>query len=188
MNAIHDRIVSYLQTRLGLELDEIQTLRNYSLPKYGTTLLGIKERFEIDENDYLDYVHDINLSNYIPQDLQIKNLLEAYPQRKIILTNADKNHAKHVLEYLGIFHLFEIIVDYHVLTPLLKPHKEAFKKTMEIANLSSWAGCAFFDDRLENIEKARELGIQSILVDEASTFDDDLKIATMMDLPKIIPL
>ena len=188
MAAIRDRIVSYMQSRLGLEMEEIQAIRNYSLPKYGTTLLGLKERFDIDECEYLDYVHDINLTAYIQKDIRLFKMLEAYPQRKIILTNANTKHAKHVLGHLGILHFFEIIVDYHTLTPLLKPHRKAFETAMEIADLPSWTGCAFIDDRLENVEKARELGIYSILIDESDKFEDTLKITSIMELPKLIPL
>ena len=53
MDAIRDRIITYMQTRLGLEMPEILALRQYSLQKYGTTVIGLKERFNIDEFEFL---------------------------------------------------------------------------------------------------------------------------------------
>ena len=42
MDAIRDRIITYMQVRLGLEMPEILALRQYSLQKYGTTVIGLK--------------------------------------------------------------------------------------------------------------------------------------------------
>ena len=60
MDAISDRIITYMQVRLGLEMPEILALRQYSLKKYGTTVIGLKERFNIDEIEFMDS----RVSNY----------------------------------------------------------------------------------------------------------------------------
>jgi putative hydrolase of the HAD superfamily len=187
MDAIRDRIISYMHERLGLEDPEILAIRKYSLQKYGTTLLGLKERFEIDEFEYLDYVHNINLADYLENDIHLKTLIESYPQRKIIFTNSDKNHVERILKFLNINDLIETVVDIHSLMPNLKPHKEAFIKALEIAGLSSWEGCAFIDDYPANIDQAREMGIYSILIDEDTQYQDYLKISSIYDLPSLIP-
>lgn len=187
MDAIRDRIISYMHERLGLEMDEILALRQYSLQKYGTTLLGLKERFEIDEFEFLDYVHNINLSDYLKKDMDLNYLIASYPQRKIIFTNADKNHVNRILKFLDLNHLFDTIIDIHTLMPHLKPHSESFDKALEIARLSSWDNCAFLDDHPANIEQARKMGIYSVLIDEKSRHQNDLKISSLFDLPKLIP-
>ena len=186
MDAIRDRIITYMRERLGLQEQEILALRQYSLQKYGTTLLGLKERFEIDEFEYLDYVHNINLTDHLKKDIRLKVLLKSYPQRKIIFTNADKNHVDRILKFLDISHLFDIVIDIHALMPHLKPHKEAFDKALEIAHLPSWDGCAFMDDHPANIEQARKMGIYSILIDERSQYQDGLKISSIFELPSLI--
>jgi pyrimidine 5'-nucleotidase len=188
MDAIRERIIAYMRERLGLEESEILTLRQYSLQKYGTTLLGLKERFEINEYEYLDYVHNINLSDHLKKNIRLKVLLESYPQKKIIFTNADRNHVDRVLKFLGISRLFENIIDIHTLMPFLKPHRKAFNKALEIAQLTSWEGCAFMDDHPANIGQARKLGIYSILIDERSHFMDNLKISSIYELPSLIPV
>src|SRR4030065_334939 len=100
MEAIRDRIVRYMHERLGLEEPEISALRQYSLQKYGTTLLGLKERFDIDEYEFLDFVHNIDMTRHLKKDASLKALLSRYTQRKIIFSNADRNHVDRILNYL----------------------------------------------------------------------------------------
>ncbi len=186
MDAIRDRIISYMQVRLGLNIPEILALRQYSLQKYGTTVIGLKERFDIDEFEYLDYVHNINIADHLTKNIDLRNLISTFPQRKIIFSNADKNHVDRILKYLDLQDLFESIIDIHTLMPHLKPHREAFNKALEIAHLTSWEGCAFVDDYPANIEQARNLGIYSILIDENSQYQDEIKVTSLFELPKLI--
>jgi putative hydrolase of the HAD superfamily len=186
MDVIRDRIITYMQVRLGLEMPEILALRQYSLQKYGTTVIGLKERFDIDEFDFLDYVHDIDLAAHLTKNVDLRDLIAALTQRKFIFTNADKNHVNRILKFLDLENLFEGIIDIHTLMPHLKPCQEAFDKALEIARLSSWEGCAFLDDYPANIEQARNLGIYSILVDERSQHQDELRISSLFELPKLI--
>ena len=186
MDAIGDRIITYMQDRLGLEMPEILALRKYSLQKYGTTVIGLKERFDIDEFEFMDYVHDIDLADHLTKNIDLRNLISAYPQRKFIFTNADMNHVNRILEFLDLKDLFTAVIDIHTMMPHLKPHREAFDKALEIARLTSWGGCAFLDDHPANIEQARNLGIYSILIDESSQHQDELKISSLFELPKLI--
>ena len=91
------------------------------------------------------------------------------------------------LKFLDLEDLFDAIIDIHTMMPHLKPHREAFDKALEIARLTSWDGCAFLDDYPANIEQARNLGIYSILIDERSQHQDELRISSLFELPKLIP-
>jgi putative hydrolase of the HAD superfamily len=188
MDAIGERIMIYMRTRLGLNEPESIALRDYSLQQYGSTVIGLKERFDIDEYEYMDFVHDIPLENHLMRDVRLKALLESYPQRKIIFTNADRKHVDRILKYLGVRSFFDQVIDIQTMMPHLKPNQEAFTKALEIAQLSSWVNCAFLDDHPSNIEQARKLGIYSILIDEKSKYQDDLKIKSIYELPSLIPL
>jgi len=188
MDAIRDRIITYMQDRLGLEMPEILALRKYSLEKYGTTVIGLKERFDIDEFEFLDYVHDIDLADHLTKNTDLRNLISTYPQRKLIFTNADTNHVNRILKFLDLNDLFDAVIDIHAMMPHLKPHRKAFDKALEIARLTSWEGCAFLDDHPANIEQARSLGIYSILIDEIFQHQDALRISSLLELPNLIPL
>jgi putative hydrolase of the HAD superfamily len=186
MDAIGDRIVVYMRTRLGLEDEEIIALRDYSLQKYGSTVIGLKERFDIDEYEYMDFVHDVPLENHLKRDARLNTLLQSYSQRKIIFTNADRKHVDRILNYLGIRDFFKEVIDIQMMMPHLKPHEKAFFKALEIAQLPNWENCVFIDDHPSNIGQARKLGIHSILIDEKSKYHDAEKIKSIYDLPSLI--
>ena len=152
----------------------------------GQQSLALKERFNIDEFEFMDYVHDIDLTDHLTKNIALRNLISAYPQRKFIFTNADTNHVNRILKFLDLEDLFVAIIDIHTMMPHLKPHRKAFDKALEIARLTSWDGCAYLDDHPANIAQARNLGIYSILIDESSQHQDELSITSLFELPKLI--
>jgi pyrimidine 5'-nucleotidase len=167
MDAIRDRIISYMGNVMNMTEEEIRMTREYSLKKYGTTLIGLMELYGIDKQHYLDYVHDLALEDFLTRDPELASILNALPQRKIIFSNADLGHVYRVLDYLQIREFFCHIIDVHMLMPNVKPQPEAFTKALAATELSSWEGCAFIDDYPANVLAAEKLGIFSILVDEA---------------------
>jgi pyrimidine 5'-nucleotidase len=182
MDAIRDRIFSYMGNIMGMTESQILKTREYSLKKYGTTLIGLMELYGIDKQHYLDYVHDLVLEDFLIRDSEIVSILNAFPQRKIIFSNADLGHVNRVLDYLQIREVFDHIVDVHVLMPNVKPQPEAFAKALTTAGLSTWEGCAFIDDYLPNILAAENLGIFSVLVDETGEQDNANRITSIRQL------
>lgn len=187
MSGIRDRIILYMKTRLGLDDDSVTTVRQYCLDKFGTTLQGLKHLYGIDGEEYLSFVHDINLPDFIKPDRLFRQFLDQYPQRKVIFSNADIHHINHVLDYLNIKDFFNGIIDVHTLDPFVKPQKESFEIAREFLQLTNWEGCVFIDDHIPNIQTATELGIFSILVDENRNHDYPFRISELYDLPTIIP-
>ena len=168
MDAIRNRIIDYMRDEMKLDNEEISSIREYSLKRYGTTLVGLIELYGIDQQYYLEYVHSINLQDYLKPDPETTKTLQALPQRKFIFSNADSNHIHRVLDYLGVRDFFEGIIDVHQLMPYVKPKPEAFERALVAAGMTSWDGCAFIDDYLPNILTAEKKGIYSILIDENS--------------------
>lgn len=186
MDAIRDRIISYMKKILNLDDKEIKSIREYSLKKYGTTLIGLMELYGIDKHHYLDYVHDLDLDIYLKPNPELLNILNLYPQKKVIFSNADQNHIRRVLEFLDLVIFFDVIIDVHMLMPSVKPQAAAFQKAKKAVGLKTWQGCAFIDDYYPNIQKAEELGIFSILIDEKDDVEYKQKIPSILDLPKVI--
>lgn len=182
MDAIRDRIISYMGKIMGMTDSQICETREYSLKKYGTTLIGLMELYRIDKQHYLDYVHGLVLEDFLIRDPEIVSILNAFPQRKIIFSNADLGHVNRVLDYLQIREVFDHIVDVHVLMPNVKPQPEAFTKALATAGLSTWEGCVFVDDYLPNVLAAENLGIFSVLVDETGEQDHANRITSIKQL------
>lgn len=179
MEAIRDRIISYMSNIMQMSDTQIAEVRAYSLKKYGTTLIGLMELYGIEKQHYLDYVHDLNLTKFLVKNDIVIETLKSLPQRKVIFSNADSGHIQRVLDFLEISQFFDCIIDVHVLMPNVKPQPEAFEKALKAAGMSSWNHCLFVDDDLSNVQAAEKLGIFSVLMDETGKQEYPRRISSI---------
>jgi pyrimidine 5'-nucleotidase len=138
----------YLIERMGFSPDEVDALRHEYFVTYGTTLRGllINHPERTDADDYLAFVHDIPLQEYIQPDPSLRVLLQSLPQRRLIFTNSDDQHAQRVLSVLGVRDCFEGIIDIRALEYTCKPVGEAYLRAMALAGETQPARCILFDD------------------------------------------
>lgn len=186
--AIGARIDSFLKNEIKMEPDEITTFRLHCREKYGTALQGLKHLYQVDDAYYLKYVHDLDLSLYLKRDGRLTDLLASLPQRKIVFTNSDINHANNVLTHLGIASFFEFIIDVNQVSPYVKPQKESFQKALELAGLPSAEGCVFLDDHLASVEAGAEMGFLSILVTPTPQNQYPHQITDVFELPDFLDI
>lgn len=184
--AIGARIEKFVIDNVNIEEEKVSEFRQYCHDKYGTTLQGLKRLYQVDDEQYLKYVHDIDLSQYLVNDGQISKLLDSLPQRKIIFTNSDENHASKVLRFLEIEEQFEMIIDVTKLDPYVKPQKGSFQRALELTGLRSANSCVFIDDFQSNVEGANEMGFFSILVGKKQDSDYPYQISDIYGLPKFL--
>ena len=130
--AIRGRMTDYLRDPLGFPPGEIPELRRSYFETYGTTLRGLQINHSVDADEYLAYVHDLPLEEYISPDPQLHELLASLPQRKWIFTNADSNHAMRVLGILGLEDCFDGIIDVRALDYLCKPEVQAYQRALAL--------------------------------------------------------
>ena len=182
--AISKRIDLYIKTILNFDEDKVQDVRAYCRQNYPTSLLGLKSLFQIDETEYLSFVHDVDLSKKLSKGNKLPDMLAAFPQRKIIFTNSDIIHANKVLDAMGIKPYFDLVIDVMSVQPFVKPHEEAFYKALKLSGLNSSDGCVFVDDLIENVEQASEMGFLSILIGEGK--DGYLSIPDIFGLPDLL--
>jgi putative hydrolase of the HAD superfamily len=183
---IGGRINSYLEEFIGMEKDKITDFRIYCRDTYGTTLRGMKEFYEVDTDHYMQYVHDIDLSQILQKSEELIDMLASLSQRKFIFTNSNVTHASNVLEYLEIDQFFDEIVDVYKTFPYIKPQKEAFDKALELVGIESPQGCVFIDDMMINVLGAKDAGFFSILVAEETEDDYPFWIDDIIHLPDIL--
>jgi putative hydrolase of the HAD superfamily len=192
--AISDRMERYMHERLGLPLEEIPTMRKTLFQQYGTTLRGLQMTRHIDERDYLDFVHDVGVDRLLKPDPGLREVLLRYPQRKIILTNADRTHSARVIRAVGLEGCFESIIDIYDIAPYCKPMPEAYQAALRIAGETAAERCVFIDDSPLNLDGARALGFLTIQVGlpkpgfEHPQTDGHPRIARLNDLPTILAL
>ncbi|MCS7016958.1 MAG: HAD-IA family hydrolase, partial [Gemmatales bacterium] len=111
----------------------------------------------------LAYVHDLPLPDYLKPDPQLNAMLSRLPLTKAILTNADADHARRVLEQLGITRHFETIIDIRALNFVNKPRPEAYERALALLNAQAQE-CVLIDDLPQNLGPAQALGFITILV------------------------
>lgn len=184
--AIRDRIGLYMHERLALEWDVIPKLRANLFSTYGTTLRGLIILYDIDTQDYLDFVHNIPMRDYLKPDEDLRRILESYPQRKIIFTNADRGHANRVLDALDVKSHFERIIDIRDIEPHCKPMVEAFQYACGMADIDP-SKAIMLDDSQPNLAAARSIGMGTIRVGSKQlSWDYDECISNIHELPEVL--
>ena len=185
--AIKDRIQLFMHEELGMDWDEIPATRDKYFEQHGTTLRGIQANHNVDELVYHNYVHQINLGEYIAPDPELVAVLENLPQRKIIFTSADGAHAERVLAHMQIREHFDDVLDIFALKPYAKPQQEAFKRAFALVGESDPHACVMIDDLPKTTRAAREFGMFSILKgDRGNGTDANARLENWKDLPAIL--
>lgn len=186
--AIRGRMNDYLVDPLGFSPDETQDIALSYYQIYGTTLRGLQLNHNVDADEYLAYVHDLPIEEYISPDVELQKMLSSLPQMKWILTNSDANHANRVLEVLRLEGFFTGIIDVRALDFLCKPEREAYQRAMEIADISEPTNCVFFDDSIRNLVPAHEIGFTTVLVGTNEKHAGaDYSVTNLLDLPQVFP-
>jgi len=164
------RINLYMVERLGIDAAEVSGIRDKYLKSFGTTLNALRRFHSVDPDEFMNFVHDIPLRNFINPHPELDQLLGRMKLRKVIFTNADAKHARRVLRRLGIIHHFEFIIDIHMIEFINKPERRSYLKALEYVSLRP-EECVLLEDLPVNILPARELGMTTILVSEKTSFN-----------------
>jgi putative hydrolase of the HAD superfamily len=158
----------YMEERLGMPPTEVLTLRKHYYHTYGTTMRGLQLHHGTDPEDYLAYVHDIPLENYIGPNDELDRVLAEIETEKTIFTNASAEHARRVLAILGIERHFSRIIDVRATGYIAKPDPVAYQRALAISGAEG-DECLLVDDRVPNLTPAKELGMITVLVSEDET-------------------
>ena len=185
--AIRGRIQQYMIERIGISEKDAPALREQYFKMYGTTLRGLQARHKIDTDDFLAFVHDLPLGDYIaPSPIQ-RDAIASLPQRKLVFTNADSNHARRVLAALDLSDLFTGIVDINAVAPYCKPMPESFAIAQELADEPDPRKCVMIDDLPRTTRAALDVGMASILYgSEAPTSEASGVFVNWKDLPILL--
>src|SRR5215208_44624 len=185
--AIKGRMNLYMIERLGIPEADVPFLREQYFKMYGTTLRGLQERHNVDKEDFLAFVHDLPLKDYLTPNPILRDVLASLSTRNLIFTNADVPHARRVLAALQLDDLFETVVDINAVAPYCKPMSESFAIAMDLANEPDPRRCVMIDDLPRTTRAALNVGMASLLygcdehTEEASGAFTDWK-----DLPVLL--
>lgn len=162
-SAIGERIITFIMERLRVTRAEAEALRLRYREQYGAALNGLIAEFATGTDDYLRYVHDLALDQYLQPDPALNGMLARLPLPKAILTNADAAHAERVLARLGIARHFSTIIDIRALGFINKPQLQAYERAVALLQTEP-SHCVFIDDLVPNLVAAHQLGMTTIHV------------------------
>jgi pyrimidine 5'-nucleotidase len=186
--AIRVRMETYMHDRMGIDWKDIRPLRTHYFETYGTTLRGLQVNFNINTDEYLSYVHDLPLDQYLDPNPALRDMLVSLPQRLWIFTNADSDHARRVLKALELEACFLGIIDIRALEFISKPNPQAYVTALKISGETDPKRCVFFDDSNRNLIPAHKIGFQTVMVGaDGARPKADLAVQTILDLPIKFP-
>ncbi len=187
--AIGKRMEQYMIEKLSIPGDSAAMERERLFHLHGTTMRGLVAEYQVEEVDFLDYVHDIPIEEYLSENLALRKTLLQYPQRKLIFTNANLGHARRVLRTLGIEDIFEMIIDIQSIKPWCKPQPEAFVTALRLAGNLDPTRCVLVDDAYRNLVTAHALGMKTIQVGVSVLQNPvDACVQSLEELPNVLPV
>lgn len=185
--AIKDRMNVYMRDHMGFDPADIPHLREKYFLEYGTTLRGLQANHPIDVSDYLAFVHDVPLRDYLTPDPLQRDVIASLPARKVIFTNADVAHAQRVLAALELDGLFEAVVDVNAVAPYCKPMPASFEIALKAAGETDPARCVMIDDLSRTTRAARDFGLFGVLYGQEEPHPDaDATFTDWSKLPHLL--
>jgi putative hydrolase of the HAD superfamily len=178
---IEERIKGYLRIRLGLTKAEAAALRHKYLQAYGFTLVGLMNHHRIDPEDYLTFVHDVDVEGILAEDRGLACMMSRIPLKKVIVTNGTRRHAWRVIRSLGVESFFSHIFDIAFMDYRPKPYPSSFHKVMNHLGVRG-GECLVVDDHLPTLATARALGMTAVYVGKEQQIEADYQIGEIKGL------
>ncbi|MBR1777118.1 MAG: pyrimidine 5'-nucleotidase [Alphaproteobacteria bacterium] len=157
-----ERICAYVMKTLHIDKKEASVIQKEYYRKYGATVRGLMIEYDIDPEDFTNYVHQLDLSS-LKENPQLKACLQALSGKKFIFTNGAYQHAERVLEQLGIRECFSGIFSIREAGYIPKPAEETYRKMLETFQLNPQESI-MFDDSPANVLGAKKVGMHTVWI------------------------
>ena len=153
----------FISNKLNVSLEEAKKIQKSYFHEYNTTLNGMIKNHKIDAEEFLEFVHDVDL-NFLKEDLALQNELINLTGKKYIFTNGSKAHASNVTKRIGIQNLFDGVFDIVESDFIPKPSIEPYKKIIQKYGIDP-EYCIFIEDIARNLKPAHELGMKTVWIE-----------------------
>jgi putative hydrolase of the HAD superfamily len=159
---VDKKMSRFISEKLSVSLEEAKKIQKNYFHEYNTTLNGMIKNHKIDANEFLEFVHDVNL-DFLKPDRDLEKQIAKLNGKKIIFTNGSKAHAANVTKRIGIDKLFDGVFDIVESDFIPKPSMEPYKKIIEDYKIEPQY-CIFFEDIARNLKPAHELGMKTVWI------------------------
>lgn len=171
---IDRKMTEFISRYLALQPLEARKVQKNYLAEYGTSLSGLMAVHGMDPTEFLNYVHDVDLSLLKP-DSKLRAHIKALPGRKFIFTNGSKAHARNVATHLDLFELFDGSFGIEDGDYIPKPKRSPYIKFCDVFNIDPKTAI-FFEDGLRNLEVPKYMGMMTVLVTSNADWSDEPEI------------
>jgi putative hydrolase of the HAD superfamily len=162
---VDQRMGSFIAELLDIDHVEARRIQKAYFFEHGTTLRGLMSNHGIDPQEFLKFVHDIDVS-VLAADAELSQALNLLEGRKLVFTNGSHGHAENVLGQIGIRHHFDFVFDIADADYIPKPQPDAYSMFVEQAGFDT-STAAMFEDIPRNLEQPHVLGMTTVLVRSA---------------------
>ena len=191
---VDKKMSEYISKKLNVSTAEAKEVQKNYFHEYNTTLNGMIKNHKIDADEFLEFVHNIDI-DFLKKDLILGEELKKLDGKKIIFTNGSRKHALNVTKRIGIDQYFDDIFDIvdseFVPKPVIQPYKKLVEKHKIDPKL-----CGFVEDIARNLKPAYEMGMKTVWIENdepwAKKFSDgdfiDFKTNNLSEFLKQINL
>jgi putative hydrolase of the HAD superfamily len=165
---VDKKMSAFISKKMNIDLVKAKEIQKKYFYEYGTTLSGLMKQNNIDPHDFLDFVHDIDIS-WLPKDLKLKDELIKIKEKKFIFTNGSHAHVENVTKQLGIDGLFDGAFDIVDANFVPKPHIDPYKKIIDKFKIEPTKSI-LIEDIAHNLEQAKNLGMKTCWLENEETF------------------
>lgn len=160
---IDGRMGSFISDLLSVDRIEARRVQKDYFLRYGLTVRGLMKHHGVKGRDFLDYVHDVDLSDIAPNP-PLGEAIATLPGRKVIHTNSDRLHVDRVLARLGIeTAVFAAIHDIETTGFEPKPAPRAYDAVAKIEGGAPHRA-AMFEDSARNLLEPHKRGMRTVLL------------------------
>ena len=159
---VDKKMSKFISEKLNVSIDKAKKIQKNYFHEYNTTLNGMIKNHEIDANEFLEFVHDVNL-DFLKANKPLEEEITKLNGQKFIFTNGSKAHVANVTKRIGIEKLFDGVFDIVESDFIPKPSIEPYKKIIEKFKIEPQYSI-FIEDIARNLKPAHELGMKTLWI------------------------
>lgn len=153
---------AYIRQLLDCDADTALRIQKDYFHDHGTTLAGLMHHHGIEPQEFLDFVHDIDLSP-LDEAPRLADRIAALPGRKLVFTNGDAAYARRVLERLDLADQFDGMHDILACDLVPKPQMPAYETLVRAHDIDPQRSL-FVEDMARNLVPAHAMGMGTVWI------------------------
>ena len=159
---VDKKMSKFISEKLNVSIEEAKKIQKNYFHQYNTTLNGMIKNHKINADEFLEFVHDVDL-DFLKADKPLEQEISNLVGKKFIFTNGSKAHVSNVTKRIGIEKLFDGVFDIVESDFIPKPSIEPYKKIIEKYKIEPQYSI-FIEDIARNLKPAHELGMKTVWI------------------------